>query len=346
MIRTPARLVAAASVTLAAALTLSACGQVDPSAAAVLGSTTVAQSDLVGMVTRGLADKQAEAQFGSDKAGFTRQQLTRLIRERIVDEAAREHGVTISEGGVDKLLDEWSAQAGGRQQLEAQAAQNGVGGKDLRPFVRMAALQDALGDKLVENLQVDQAKLEELYKASSDQYDQVRAAHILVADKATADKILAQVKADPGSFADLAKKYSTDQGSKDNGGDLGFASRSQLVKPFADAAWNAKVGDFLVVQTQYGWHVIHVLEHRVTTLAQATPDLKRSILKDERDKRLQEALSAAAKKLGVKVNPRYGKWDTKTLTVVDGNETVSSPSPSAGGGSPTGGLPGGQGGGG
>lgn len=345
MNRTPVRLAALASASLAAALTLAACGQIDPSAAAVLGSASVAQSELAGMVTRGLSDKQAEAQFGSDKAGFTRQQLTRLIRERVVDEAAKEHGVTVSEGDVDKLLAEWSAQAGGRQQLEAQAAQNGVGGKDLRPFVRMAALQNALGDKLVENLQVDQTKLEALYQQSKDQYDQVHAAHILVADKATAEKILAQVKADPGSFAALAKKYSTDQGSKDAGGDLGFASRSQLVKPFADAAWNAKVGDFVMVQTQYGWHVIHVLEHRVTTLAQATPDLKRTVLKDERDARTQAALEAAAKKLGVKVNPRYGRWDAKTLTVVDTTESVSSPSPTPGGGTTGQGLgtPGGGG---
>ncbi len=348
MTRIPARLVGVAGVALAASLSLAACGQIDPSAAAVVGSSSIPQSQLASMVTRGLADAQAAAQFGSDKAQFTREQLTRLISERIVDEAAAEHGVSVSEGDVDRQMQTYAQQAGGQAQLEAQAAQGGVPPKDLRAFIRMLVLRNALGDRLIADLPVDKAKLEQAYAQASDQYDQMHIAHILVSDKATADRILAQAKADPGSFAALAKQYSLDTQTKDNGGDLGFAGRTtmeQTSKPLADAVFGAQPGSFIEVKTQFGWHVVHVIEQRTTSLAEATPELRRSLLKSQLDARLQQALQAAAHKLGIHVNPRYGQWDAATLSVVAATDTVSSPSPTgaAGGGAPSG-AAGGQGG--
>ncbi len=58
-------------------------------------------------------------------------------------------------------------------------------------------------------------------------------------------------------FAALAKELSDDTGSKDSGGDLGFAERGDFVAPFADAAWSMKVGEIRgPVKTDFGWHVI------------------------------------------------------------------------------------------
>ncbi|RMD97702.1 MAG: hypothetical protein D6814_08975, partial [Calditrichaeota bacterium] len=60
-------------------------------------------------------------------------------------------------------------------------------------------------------------------------------------------------------FAELAKTYSADN-SASQGGDLGFFKRGQMVKPFEEAAFNAKVGDIVgPVQTQYGLHIIKIL---------------------------------------------------------------------------------------
>jgi foldase protein PrsA len=330
--RTPHRL-GAGALLIAGVLALAGC-QTGAGAAAVVGGSSISTDSLTKMVDRALADPQAKAQLGADRAGFTRQELARLINAKIVDAAAKKRGVTASQSEIDAQIKQLADQYGGQAALEQQAAASGVPKQDLEAFVRTIVLENKLADKLVEDVPVDPAKLEAAYKQGADNYDQVHSAHILVKDKKTADSILAQVKANPSSFAELAKKYSIDTGSKDNGGDLGFAGRSKFVKEFATAIFTAKPGQFVEVHTQFGWHVIHVIEHKTISLEQATPELKRSVLKDERSNRLRDALVAEAKALHVKVNPRFGRFDVSTGEVVapDNKGGVSTPSASPGAG--------------
>ncbi|MGI6008733.1 MAG: peptidylprolyl isomerase [Methanomethylophilus sp.] len=90
---------------------------------------------------------------------------------------------------------------------------------------------------------------------------EVHAAHILVKDEAQAKNIMAEIRAG-GNFGKLAQKYSICP-SKKKGGDLGWFKRGQMVKPFEDAAFSAKKGDLVgPVKTEFGWHVIKILEQR------------------------------------------------------------------------------------
>lgn len=100
--------------------------------------------------------------------------------------------------------------------------------------------------------------------------DSVKARHILIAPtaktqeavakaKAKADSILSVLKRG-GSFDKLAKEYSNDPGSKDKSGDLGWFREGQMVKPFNDACFNGKKGDLSLVETQFGYHIINVVE--------------------------------------------------------------------------------------
>jgi len=334
VIRTPRRLALLATAGLAV-LTLSGCGDnpVRAGSAATVGDVRITTTALSELVARGLADPQAEQQLGADKAAFQRQTLSRLIHHAVLAQAVEQEGVKITDGAVDARIADFERQAGGAQQLEQTAAQSGVAKEDLREFIRDLVLNDALADKLTADIDVPQAQLEALFKENAAQNDQVHAAHILVPDKATADTILEQVKADPSKFAELAAKNSTDTSNKDKGGDLGFAGRGQFVKAFEDAAFGAKPGDFFVVKTEFGYHVVHVIDRRTTTLAQALPELRRSILADVREQRTNALLAKVAQQLDVKVNPRFGTWDSAQGTVeaipVDAN-SVSSPVPSPG----------------
>jgi peptidyl-prolyl cis-trans isomerase C len=93
---------------------------------------------------------------------------------------------------------------------------------------------------------------------------QYHARHILVTSQEEAQKIITQLK-HGAKFEDLAKKDSIDS-SKDQGGDLGWFSPATMVKPFADAVATLKKGEITPapVQTQYGWHVIQLLDTRET----------------------------------------------------------------------------------
>ena len=132
--------------------------------------------------------------------------------------------------------------------------------------------------KLVTQTEVTQQDLQSYYDQHRDEYrvpEQVNVRHILIksplpgpdgkvdpkeqdAARAKAQDVLKQVKAG-GNFADLAKKYSDDPGSAKNGGSLGFIGKGRTVPEFEKAAFSLpKGGTSDLVQSSYGFHIIHV----------------------------------------------------------------------------------------
>ena len=89
-----------------------------------------------------------------------------------------------------------------------------------------------------------------------------KARHILVADEEAAKNAIAQIQKG-AKFEDVAKKISTD-GSKDQGGDLGWFAPAQMVKPFSDAVEKLQKGQMTEapVKTDFGWHVIRLDDTR------------------------------------------------------------------------------------
>ena len=324
MIRTRARLAAAGLVAVA---TLTGCGDgaVRLGAAAVVGDARITADTLQERVETALENDVAEERFGADRAEFQRQQLSRLVTAALVEEAARRENVRITEGQVDVRLAEFATQAGGREALEQQGAESGVPVSQLRAFIRELVLQEQLGDKLVADIEIPPDQLRALYEQNLGEFDRVRAAHILVADRATAQRVLTEVEAEPGRFPALAQELSTDQSSAVNGGALGVQGRGAFVPEFEDAVFNADPGSFVLVQTQFGFHVVHVQERLITTFAEATSQLRRIALQEERGARLQQLLTEVAEDEGVRINPRFGKWDLATLEVTARDTDLSTP---------------------
>jgi len=97
--------------------------------------------------------------------------------------------------------------------------------------------------------------------ADKNQYTQVRAEHILVKTAAEAQQIKRAVD-DGGSFEFYAKSYSLCP-SGQRGGDLGYFGKGQMVPEFERAAFATPVGEVSKpVYTQFGWHLIKVLDKR------------------------------------------------------------------------------------
>ena len=90
---------------------------------------------------------------------------------------------------------------------------------------------------------------------------QVRAAHILLPTREEAEAARARVTEGGEDFATVARELSTDEASAANGGELGWFTREEMVAPFAEAAFALEPGAISEpVETEFGWHVIQVLE--------------------------------------------------------------------------------------
>jgi peptidyl-prolyl cis-trans isomerase D len=123
-------------------------------------------------------------------------------------------------------------------------------------------------------IQVSDEQVRKHYEANAARFqepEQRRAAHILIkvdqgadakvrqAAKAKAEQLLAEARATPAKFADLARQHSQDPVSGAKGGDLGAFTRDMMVKPFADAAWSMKPGEIRgLVESQFGYHIIRL----------------------------------------------------------------------------------------
>ena len=131
---------------------------------------------------------------------------------------------------------------------------------------------------LSKDVNVTEADLKAYYEQNASRYTQAEerhARHILVKAemempaaerekaKAKAEKLLAQVRAKPASFAALAKADSDDTGSAAQGGDLGFFGRGAMVKPFEDAVFAMRPGEISpVIETDFGFHIIQLVDVR------------------------------------------------------------------------------------
>jgi parvulin-like peptidyl-prolyl isomerase len=115
--------------------------------------------------------------------------------------------------------------------------------------------------KLVVRPAIAREKIEgQLLKDVGQTAPQVHAAHILVDTKDLADSIYAQLQAG-ANFEQTAKEQSNDTATAENGGDLGWFTRGQMVKPFEDVAFSLQPGQISQpFQTQYGWHIVKVYE--------------------------------------------------------------------------------------
>jgi peptidyl-prolyl cis-trans isomerase D len=108
-----------------------------------------------------------------------------------------------------------------------------------------------------------------LWKLTDEKFmsDSVKARHILIKIENN-DTAKAMAKADSlknaikkgSKFDELAKMYSTDQGSAIKGGDLGWFRQGMMVAPFNDASFNGKKGDLPIVISQFGVHLIEILD--------------------------------------------------------------------------------------
>ncbi|MGB2552511.1 peptidylprolyl isomerase [Campylobacter sp. MOP51] len=237
-----------------------------------------------------IEDKDVAITLGA-MPGVHLQQLPADTQRKVIDE-------TISR----KLLAKEAKKSG--VEKEAQF-------KEALEEAKDAIMLDIWMKKIYDDIKVSEADIKAFYDKNKEQFStpaQAKAKHILVADEKAANEIIGQLKNLKGDalvakFMELAKSKSIDQGSGSNGGELGWFGQSQMVKPFADAAFALKKGEITTkpVQSQFGYHVILKEDSKVAgavplneAKGQIEAGLKMEKFRDEMRKR-GDALRSKAK---------------------------------------------------
>ncbi|TFB22097.1 foldase [Filobacillus milosensis] len=212
-------------------------------------------------------DVTKEDYYNELKELYGEQVLKNMITRKVLnDKLGEENKVTMEE--IDKEIQKTKEQLG--QQFNMVLQRQGF--KNEQEF-RYALLLSKIQYELAkQDIDVSEEDIKKQYERSKTE---IQARHILVKDKETAQEVLDKYK-NGTDFAELAKEYSTD-GSAQNGGDLGFFSTGDMVKPFEDAAYSLEVGEVSEpVKSEFGWHVIKV-EDKQKVEVEPYEDVKENI---------------------------------------------------------------------
>jgi len=161
-------------------------------------------------------------------------------------------------------------------------------------------------DDIANSISVTDKQVQDYFAANAAKFgppEERTASHILISAaegdanarkqaRAKAEAILAAIRKAPGTFADVAKRESQDQGSAQAGGSLGSFGRGMMVKPFEDAAFSMKVGEIgNLVETQYGFHIIRLddIKSSVPTLAGVRQQVEEELRKQQAQKQFADA---------------------------------------------------------
>ena len=154
-------------------------------------------------------------------------------------------------------------------------------------ILAQAAIGNLLEGNPVSDAEIQAAYAEHVEDLSLNEY---KARHILHETEAEAVQTVTDLN-NGADFSTLAQERSTGP-SASSGGDLGWFSTSQMVKPFGDAVVAAKPGTRVPapVQTQFGWHVILVEDYRAAP-APSIEELRQSLTADIQKKKLDDYLA-------------------------------------------------------
>jgi peptidyl-prolyl cis-trans isomerase C len=212
--------------------------------------------------------------------------------------------------------------------LVAEARKSGLD-KDPTVQRQVAAAEDRALQTAMLNKEVGPSVTEEAVHARYEQdvagkpgEEEVHAKHILVDNEAEAKKIIAQLKGG-GDFSALAKQYSKDPSGAQQGGDLGFFKKDEMVPEFAAAAFALQPGQISPepVHTQFGWHVILLVERR-----RAEPPSFEQAHDELRQKMIQEGVQKAVAKARASASVEKFNLDGSQVRPTDTAEPPPAPS--------------------
>lgn len=232
--------------------------------------------------------------------------LDNIITKKVIDKEAEKRKVEVTSKEVNAEVDTYKENYGGEDGLKSALKSSGLTLDDLKDDIETNIKIEKLMQK---DIKVSEKEVKSYFEENKDnfnQQEQVKASHILVEEKETAEKVLQKINAGE-DFADLAKEYSTDSGTAADGGDLGYIQKGQMVEEFEKAAFALKPNETSdIVKSDYGYHIIQVTDKK---------EAKTAKYEDHKKDAKEAALSE-------KIKSEYTNWLTDLKKKYDIKESL------------------------
>jgi peptidyl-prolyl cis-trans isomerase C len=276
-----------------------------PDVVAKVNGTDIQKSKLESVYKVIASQAQTANQIKSDKE-LVDMALNELINAELLKQETNRQKITAPKEAVEKQLEMIKSQFPDVETFEKSISEKGFSVEQLRGNIEdQLALKEMYSKEIESKVTISDKMIEDFYNENSQFFKKpgaLKASHILVKmdnweDKAKVEEgrkkieaILAKVKKGE-DFAKLAKT-SSEGPSAPNGGDLGYFSKGQMVKPFEDAALALKVGEVSdIVQSNFGFHIIKLFDRKddgVTPLKEASDNIKTYLSNLEGNKLMNE----------------------------------------------------------
>jgi peptidyl-prolyl cis-trans isomerase C len=245
--------------------------------------------------------------------------LDQLITYTVMKQEAAARKFSVSDADIDAQMKEMQQQFPDEAEFRKALEARNTSLEQLKADARVDMLIDKMLEaEVAKTTAATEVDAREFYEKNPDQFEQgesVRASHILVtareeADEATKKQARAKIDAvhkrarGGEDFAALAREHSED-GSKEQGGDLGFFERGRMVPAFEQAAFALQPGQLSdVVTTPFGYHIIKVVERKdaeAVPYEQVKPQIVEYLSNQKKQDRVEALVEEARKRARIEV---------------------------------------------
>jgi foldase protein PrsA len=308
-------------------------------AVAVVGDQSISKSDWDALMEQTKQNYKATnhpfPKAGSVELANLRTNVTQfLISSNEYEQEADKLGIKVTDADVTARLNQIKQQYYGstpgqpppskaeiEKRYEAALKQQGFSDEQVRSGIKLTLTREKVQSKVTGDVKVSDSQITSYYNSHKSQYatpaqpETRPVAHILVKSKALADRLYAQLQANPKQFGKLAKKYSKDPSSAKAGGVLqGGDVKGNFVKPFERVAFSLKTHEISQpVHSKFGWHIIEALgpakpptPAKPTPLSQVKEAIKQTLVQDKRNKLVQDWQTGLTKRYCGKIGYQAG----------------------------------------
>lgn len=230
-----------------------------------------------------------------------------IAEKNLLLDAVMDADISVSQEEVDSVMAMQYTRAGGKERFFQMLDRSKVGIEIVEDNTRTNLLiQHYIDEILARDIEVSEAEILGEYEKSytGDRSATVRHILLLTQGKNESEKkkilkkmegILAEARSSE-DFATLAKKYSEDRGSKENGGLYEDFKKGEMVKPFEDAAFSIPIGEISdIVETEYGYHILKIIDRKKNT--QTIDEVRKEIIDKLRSPKKETVFNTHLQKL-------------------------------------------------